>query len=65
MALSMIWRVDTGLFRLLYYNYQMPDDFAQTRVTILIIKHILLFIVVGYGIYLHFKLTKRLDDVNK
>ena len=52
-----------GYFRLLTYDYQMPDNFAQSRVNILIIKHILLLGIVGYGAYLHFKLMKRFDDV--
>lgn len=52
-----------GFFRLLYYDYQIPDDFAQTRVNLLMIKHILLSIIVGYGIYLHFKLRKQLKNI--
>lgn len=62
--ISLVLIIICGVVRLLTYDYQVPGDFAQTRVNILVIKHILLSIIVGYGIYLHFKLKKRLNDIN-
>ena len=55
--------VVTGIVYIgLHFSY-MVYDFAQARVNILMIKHILLSIIVGYGIYLHFKLRKQLKNI--
>lgn len=62
--ISLVLIIICGVIRLIYYDYQIPADFARTRVNILVIKHILLSVIVGYGIYLHFKLKKRLNDIN-
>ena len=61
--ISLVLIIICGVVRLVYYDYQVPADFARTRVDILVIKHILLSVIVGYDIYLHFKLKKRLNDV--
>lgn len=51
-----------GFFRYLTYDYTFSESFARTRINILIIKHLILLCIVGYGIYLHFKLTKEFDS---
>lgn len=53
-----------GFFRYLTYDYTFPESFARTRVNILIIKHLILLGIVGYGVHLHFKLVKKFDGPN-
>ena len=56
--------VVTGIVYIgLHFSYVIYD-FARTRVDILMIKHILLFITVCYGIYLHLKLKNQFNGVN-
>ena len=56
--------VVTGIVYIgLYFSY-MVYDFARTRVDILMIKHILLFITVCYSIYLHLELKNQFNGVN-
>lgn len=62
--IGIVYIVRLHFFSLLYYDYKISYNFGQTRVDILMIKHVLLFIIVIYGLYFHFKLKKQLRNIN-
>ncbi len=59
-AYSLIWILAAGVPRVLFYReYEWADAAGDLQIVAIVIKHVVMFLLVGFGIFYWAKLGKR------
>lgn len=64
-AYSLFWILAAGVPRIVFYNqYEWSESAADLQIIAIIIKHIVMFLLVGTGIFYWSKIGKKVKQLN-
>jgi hypothetical protein len=63
---SLVWILLGGIPRTIFYkDFEWANAVGKNQVPALIVKHVIAFTIVGAGVYVWLKLSKRIKDIRE